>query len=160
MYMFWIKCMHLKICVYIYYIYNWFLFKCMHLLLHVCIYFYSFAELVLNKYSRKPEVLHCLQNRTCGTYIRLHSCIRIIPSPTQGIDPFEVYATRNDNSRSGITGIKRARFDWIELLDAHNDNSFNGLYSQIAALVEVRTDNFHEFFFIGTITYKFLYVCI
>ena len=132
----------------------------MHLLLHLCIYIYSFVELVINKYSRKPGVLHCLQNRSCGTYLRLHNCIRIIPSPTQGINPFKVYATRNDNSRSEIAGMKRVRFNWIEHLDAHNDNSFNGLYSQIAPVVEIRTDNFHEFFFIGTITYKCLYECI
>ena len=79
---------------------------------------------------------------------RLHNYIRIIPSQNQGINPFEICATRNDSSRSRI--IKRACSDWIELLDAHNNKSFNRLYSQIAALVEIRTDNFFEFFFIGT----------
>ena len=100
-----------------------------------------------------------------GTHIRLHSCISIIPSPTQAIDPFDIFVTTNENSSSEIAGIKRERFDWIELLDAHNDSSFDGLYSSIAALVEIQIDSFHEFFLIGTVLincclYTFTDMCI
>ena len=75
-----------------------------------------FCRISYKQIFTKARSFHCLQNRTCGIYLRLHSCIRIIPSPTQGIDPFEVYATRNNNFRPGIAGMKRARFDWNELL--------------------------------------------
>jgi hypothetical protein len=111
--------------------------------------FYSFTELVLSKYSRTPEILKTVQNDTIGCYIKLHNCVRIIPSPEQGIEPFEIYASNNDNSRSGIPGNTRARFDWVELLDSSSQNSFSGLYSQVAAIVETKTKSHHEFFFIG-----------
>jgi len=116
---------------------------------------FSLTELILAKFSRNPQLLLSLQNNEENCYLNLLACVRIIPSEGQGIEPFEVHATMNDKSISGIPEGKRSRFDWVELVDQKNKHAFNGLYSQIAALVEVKTPTFKEFFFIGD---KFQYL--
>ena len=114
--------------------------------------------MIAAKFSRNPDILLLLQKNEPNSYLSLLSCVRIIPSEGQGIEPFEVHATMNDKSISGIPEGKRSRFDWVELVDQKNKNAFNGLYSQVAALVEVKTPTLKEFFFIGDkISYLFTY---
>ena len=105
--------------------------------------------MIAAKFSRNPDILLLLQKNEPNSYLSLLSCVRIIPSEGQGIEPFEIRATMNDKSKSGIPEGKRSRFDWVELVDQKSKNAFNGLYSQVAALVEVKTPTLKEIFFIG-----------
>ena len=83
--------------------------KCYHL------FFFSFNALIAAKFSRNPDILLLLQKNEPNSYLSLLACVRIIPSEGQGIEPFEVHATMNDKSISGIPEGKRSRLTGLSL---------------------------------------------
>jgi hypothetical protein len=79
--------------------------------------------------------------------------VRIIPDASQGILPFQIYASKT--YKSNISSPNFNRFDWVELIDSENKEAFNGIYAHVCAICLLQCQyGYIDFYFVGAAASK------